>query len=122
MHGVDGAAVEHVIAKVLRCHFNHSLLEQGVVPRVLAQYFPCCALPPCSKGATLGCFKLTCRASYHLACARKYRCLLQARGRCAPSELACCVCPFGSACYLCESALQWLALHMDPIGLPGRST
>ncbi|KAL4439949.1 hypothetical protein ABPG75_002950 [Micractinium tetrahymenae] len=29
------------------------------------------------KGATLGCFKRTCRASYHLACSRKYNCLLQ---------------------------------------------
>lgn len=35
------------------------------------------AAPPCRKGATLGCFKRTCRASYHLACARKYNCLLQ---------------------------------------------
>lgn len=34
---------------------------------------------PRSKGATLGCFKRTCRASYHLACARKYSCLLQVR-------------------------------------------
>lgn len=34
----------------------------------------------CSKGATLGCFKRTCRASYHLACARKYNCLLQVGG------------------------------------------
>ena len=44
---------------------------------------------PCSKGATLGCFKLTCRASYHLACARKYKCMLQAsrRGVC-PQWLA----------------------------------
>lgn len=41
-------------------------------------------LPPTrSKGATLGCFKRTCRSSYHLACARKYNCLLQVSSRAA---------------------------------------
>ena len=28
------------------------------------------------KGATLGCLKKTCRASYHLSCARNHGCLL----------------------------------------------
>jgi hypothetical protein len=30
------------------------------------------------KGATLGCHKATCRSSYHLPCARRHHCLLQA--------------------------------------------
>lgn len=42
--------------------------------------WPACLSSTCRrKGATLGCFKRTCRASYHLACARKYNCLLQVR-------------------------------------------
>jgi len=28
------------------------------------------------RGATLGCLKRTCRASYHLSCAREHNCLL----------------------------------------------
>lgn len=28
------------------------------------------------RGATLGCLKKTCRASYHLSCARQHNCLL----------------------------------------------
>lgn len=62
-----------------------------------------CPPAPClrSKGATLGCFKRTCRASYHLACARKYNCLLQA------STSACCRQGRGGAALLCGCMSSW---------------
>lgn len=75
---------------------------------ICVSFVPACH---CSKGATLGCFKLTCRASYHLACARKYKCMLQAssRGVCLQWLAE------GAASLRCEWAgCSFLALSLQP--------